>query len=141
MTATSLEDVSAALGTALGSIDDLNVYPTIGAPYSLPAAIVDLPEIPEYMESMGRGGTTMAPFHVFVYVARAVDDIACSELLAYVDGAGDRSIRQALMDDINLKSVVDAVYIRSYFRSTGDLDGTPTFIGDFLVEVHYQRER
>jgi hypothetical protein len=109
MTATSLDDISAALGTALRSIDDLEVHDTIGAPYNLPAVIVDLPEIPEYMESMGRGGATMAPFHITVLVARQVDDIACSELLAYVDAAGDRSIRQALMDDASLAAIANGL--------------------------------
>lgn len=139
MTVTTLDDISNALGTALRSIDDLEVHDTIGAPYNLPAVIVDLPEIPEYMESMGRGGATMAPFHVTVLVARQVDDIACSELLAYVDAAGDRSIRQALMDDAELKALAN-VYVRSYLRSTTDIDGIPAFAGEFLIEVHYQRE-
>lgn len=141
MTVTTLEDISAALGTALRSIEDLDVHDTIGPPYNLPAAIVDLPAIDEYMETMGRGGDTAAPFHVTVLVARQIDDIASTELLAYVDAAGDRSIRQALMTDPTLGGIADAVYVRSYTRTTTDIDGTPVFAGDFTTEVHYRRER
>lgn len=140
MTESSLEAISAGLGTALAKIDDLEVHDLLGGTYNLPCVIVDVPLIEEYMISMGRTGDITVPFDVTVIVGRVSDTVAISDILAYVDPAGDRSVRQALMADQTLGGLVESIYMRSYTRSIVDLGGTPALGASFSVEVTFKRE-
>jgi hypothetical protein len=134
-------EISAGLGAALDSIDDLNVHDTLGGPYNLPCVIVDVPTIETYEVTFGRTGETTVPFDVTVFVSRADDQIAIAELLSYVDAVGDKSVRAALMADPDLGGQVEHTYLRSYNRIVTDLDGSPAFGGSFTVDVTFKRER
>lgn len=141
MTASSFDELSAALGTALSDIEGLEVHDLPGGPYNFPCVVVDLGNVEEYEVTMGRTGTTSVPFDVSVLLPRVDDAIACSEMLGYADPAGDRSVRAALKRSETLSGLAEAVYVRSYERLSITVDGVPAFQGRFRVEVHFQRER
>jgi hypothetical protein len=139
---TTLAEVRAALGSALESVEGLAVHETLGGPFNVPCALIELAEIPVRRDTFSRTGTISLPMLVTVLVGRSVDQIAQSHLDEYTDWAGDLSISAALELDQTLGGAAETVQVVSD-RPVGrvELDGAPVFGREFSVTVTAQRER
>lgn len=86
-----------SIGTALGGISGLNVYPYIPDQVTPPAAVVGFPEEVEYDHTMARG-KDRALFEVTVLVQKTNDQTARADLAGYMNGAGTAtdSVKSAL---------------------------------------------
>jgi hypothetical protein len=142
MAQTTLRELRGGLGAALESIEGLAVHETIGGTYNPPFAVVLLREIASYRETFGRTGNISIQFNVLVFVARADDQLAQTNLDEYVDWVGDLSVPQHLEADKTMGGVAEHVYVDS-FRLLGaeEVAGYGYLGGEFLVTVRADRER
>jgi hypothetical protein len=142
VTQTSLAELRAGLGTALASVEGLAVHETIGGVYTPPFAVVLIREIPSYRETFGRTGNIALPFSVMLFVARADDQVAQTNLDEFVDWVGEVSVPQALEADGTLGGVAESTYVDS-FRLLGaeEVASYGYLGGEFTVTVRANRER
>ena len=80
------------LGTALGTIDGLRVFPYWADRISPPAAVVAWPDPLTYDSTMRRGGDR-AEIPVIVLVGKVDTRTSRDELAAYADGSGSSSVK------------------------------------------------
>lgn len=90
-----LSDVMDQLGAALGSIDELRVFPYWVEQVTPPAAIVGWPDPITYDASFRRGADSFT-LPVWIVVGRVDARSARDTLAAYLDGAGASSVKAAL---------------------------------------------
>lgn len=83
------------LGSALGSITGLRVFPYWADTITPPAVIVGFPESLDYDETMGRGGDHLQ-LPVIVVVARRDGRSSRNRLTKYVAGTGTDSVKAAI---------------------------------------------
>lgn len=83
------------LGSALESIAGLRVSPYWADRITPPAAVVAWPDPLTYDEAYDRG-SDRASFLVFVMVGRVDSRSARDQLSEYADGAGPKSVKQAI---------------------------------------------
>ena len=88
------------IGTALGNVSGLRVFDFIPDNVNPPAAVVGMPELLTYDNTMGRG-TDRATFKVTVLVGKVSDRAARDKLAAYLDGTGAASV--------SVKTALDAI--------------------------------
>lgn len=127
----NLADVMDEVADQLGAIGGLRAYPYPVSTISPPAAIVSYPETYTYDETYGRGMDRLT-LPVVVLVSLASDRAARDQLGQYVDGAGAKSVKQAVesgtyeaFDTARVQSVVfDAVTISAveYLAATFSID-------------------
>lgn len=94
-------DVAAAwsaLGDAVGTITELNVFDFVPDSLQPPAAVVTLQEI-NYDNTMARG-TDRALFRIYVAVSSVHDESSRDALAALLDGTGGSSAVKAAVDAI-----------------------------------------
>lgn len=142
MTTTSIADLITGAADALRGIPDLAIHETLGGPFNVPCAIVELADIESYRETFSRTGNIALPVEVTVLVGSSSTDIAVSRLNEYRDWAGDWSVAAALEADQTLGGVSESVLVDGSQRATRtDLDGAPVFGATFFVTIRAQRER
>ncbi len=92
-----LRAVMDELGSALGTIDGLRVYPHLVGSLAgkTPAGLVLFPEQITYHRTMARGADSMR-VPVLVVVGRADDRAATDSLAGYLDGSGSKSVLAAI---------------------------------------------
>jgi hypothetical protein len=98
MTATSIRDLMAALGTALRRIEGLRCNADgaiVPAQISPPEAIVGVPPIENYHAAFQRG-TYVVEMPIWVLVSNAVDRVGQLALADYASPDGPLSVRAAL---------------------------------------------
>lgn len=91
----NIADVMDELGTALGAVDGLRVFPYSADKVTPPAAIVEWPENVNYDTTMARGSDQL-DFLVTVVVGRFDARTTRDRLAKYLDGAGDASVKAAI---------------------------------------------
>jgi hypothetical protein len=138
---TTLAELRAALGTALSDIEGLAVHETLGGPYNPPCAVIQFPGTESYRDTMGRTGTIQLPFTVTVWVGRADDRIAQTNLDEYVDWVGDLSVPAALERDQTLAGVAQSVLIERFELIAPTVEGGDALGIVFGGFVMAQRER
>lgn len=103
----SLSAIRSALADTIGAaIDDLTGYPTVPEVANLPAFVV-MPRAVDFTQAFGRG-VDRYDFDVIVLVSRRDDELAQADLDEYVNGFGEKSIRQAIWNARDLGIGVDA---------------------------------
>jgi hypothetical protein len=90
-----LANVMDEMGTALGVIAGLNVFPFSANRITPPAAVVGWPDPITYDATMRRGGDRMT-VPVYVVVGKVEARSARDRLAAYLDGANTTSVKTAL---------------------------------------------
>ncbi|MET7989851.1 hypothetical protein ABZU76_02970 [Amycolatopsis sp. NPDC005232] len=91
----NLATVMDQLGTALETLDKVNVFPFTTDRITPPAAIVVWPDTIDYDTAMARGGDRIT-LPVYLVVSRMDAKNARDRLARFVNGAGDASVKQAL---------------------------------------------
>lgn len=90
-----LAEVMDEIGAALETIDGLRVKPYTEQRVTPPAAMVTLPTRIDYDETMRRGSDAIL-LPVVVFVGRVDAEASRNAIGPYVDGTGDRSVKQAI---------------------------------------------
>lgn len=116
---------SAVKSTLETAIPDLFAYNNVPEVTNVPAAVVE-PATADFLVAMGRGADTWE-FEVTVLVSYADADVAQDQLDDYVNGAGDKSIRQAIFANrsLGLPDVTAHIAGMSDYGATyqvGDID-------------------
>lgn len=127
----NLADVMDELGTALGTVVGLRVFPYSASRITPPAAVVGWPETLDYDATMGRG-SDRATLPVTVLTGMVDARSARDDLAQYCDGSGSKSIKTVLeagnytaCDSVTVRSVrFEAVTVASieYLSATFDVD-------------------
>lgn len=117
MTAPTLRQVMAALETRLDTIAGLRVSDTGPGQIVPPAAIVGVPEVPEYRLTMGRGSWRLT-FAVTVLVGAQLDRVGQLALADFADVSGSKSIAATIEADKTLGGVVSQCWVEA-FRPLG----------------------
>lgn len=137
MNTPSVQDIAAAIGTSLETIDGLRVIPYLADNFSTPCALVGIDEV-EYHGAFA-GGDVLHTFTVFVIVSRSSDRAGIELAECFMSQAGDSSIRAAFEADPTLGGVVST----SWVKKGGPMrplsigaDGATYISIPFDVEVH-----
>lgn len=97
----SLTQIRTALKTTIqDAIPGLTGYRTTPEQANLPAFVI-IPRATNFMVAMGRGADTY-DLDVIVLISRRDDGLAQDDLDEYVNGFGDKSIRQAVWNNRTL---------------------------------------
>ncbi|RZQ59834.1 hypothetical protein [Amycolatopsis suaedae] len=133
--APSLTQIMDGIETRLKTIPGLRVTAYVADQINPPAAVVGVPDVPEYRLTMGRGRFELR-FTVTVLVSAALDRVGQRALASYADVAGPNSVPAAIDGDRRLGGLVEECHITS-FRVLGlDEVGQIGFYGgEFAVRV------
>lgn len=113
MAAPTIEQIMLGIETRLKTISGLRVTEYVPDQITPPAAIVGVPEIPEYRTTMGRGRFTLEPT-VTVLVSAAYDRAGQLKLASYANVTGASSIPAAIEGDRTLGGVVEECWVLSF---------------------------
>ena len=117
MAAPTIAQILAGVETRLATIDGLRVSDIVPDQINPPAAIVGVPEIPDYHATQRRGYFIVSPT-VTVLVSAALDRVGQMKLADYASPAGALSVVSAIEADRTLGGVVDDCIVTS-FRPLG----------------------
>ena len=112
MTAPTLVQIRAGIGTRLATITGLNITDYRPGQIVPPAAVVGVPPVTDYQLAMRRGALESNPT-ILVFVSSAVDVWQADALCEYLDHAGSKSIAAAIAGDPTLGGVVNSCHVRS----------------------------
>jgi hypothetical protein len=100
-----------------------------------PGAVVGLPDTIDYDQTYGRGSDKMT-IPVWVMVSRASDRAAHSELAAYLDGVGAKSVKVALdSTDTNTYEWCDEVTVTTAEPGAYSSGGVEMLGAEFTVDI------
>lgn len=111
--APTIVQVMQGIEARLETISGLRVSHVVPDQVNPPQAIVGVPPIPRYHQSMQRGKFDLEPT-VTVLVSAGLDRAGQQNLAAYADPTGDKSIIVAIEGDRTLGSVVDDCIVISF---------------------------
>lgn len=119
MTATTIAQVMTGIATRLATIDGLRTTADGTAPDQInpPQAIVGVPPIPQYHQSMAMGRFRLE-VPVYLLVSAALDRTGQLQLAGFADPAGATSVRAVIEADRTLGRVVDDCVVQD-FRPLG----------------------
>lgn len=127
-----VQAVREELGTALGSIPDLQVFVWEPAGITPPTAVVGWPARIDYDAAFERGADR-ADWDVFVFVGRADVRGASENLAPYISGAGAFSVKEALEN--YTPKFYDSLRVKSV-EIDGYIYGGVTYLGaQFVVDI------
>lgn len=131
----SIKQIREGLAVAMRVIPDLNTYDIVPDQVSLPAAVVYGPEI-DWDLVMG-GGSAKYRFWVVLMVSRTEERVGQEQLDTFLATTGDTSIKTAIENNTDLKSVLDDVYVREVrdYQANTTNQGAPVFMAAVLVEA------
>lgn len=130
-------DLNAAmdgLGVRLATISGLEVKDYNADAVYPPAAVITLPEIIEYDESMGRG-TDRCTIPVWVFVGKISERSARDALAAYMSGTGSSSIKSAIEADSDLAGAAHTCRVMTAEPIAATVGGVEYLAAIFNVEV------
>lgn len=115
--APTITAVMSAIETRLATIAGLRVADIVPDQINPPQAIVGVPEIPQYHQSMGMGKFRLEPT-VTILVSAALDRVGQRNLAGYANPTGAQSVRAAIEGDRTLGGTVDDCVVTA-FRPLG----------------------
>lgn len=104
-----LTDVMDEIGNALETIDGLRVRPFTEQRVTPPAAMVTLPTRIDYDVTQARGSDELL-LPVIIFVGRVDAGSSARALGLYVNGIGDRSVKQAI--EAHVASAYDFAHVQ-----------------------------
>ncbi len=130
-----IQDIRDGLAAAIRGIAGLNAYSYAEDAVELPAASVFGPEV-DYDKTFGNGSDDYK-FWVILLVNRTEPVTAQKQLDLYLDPYSSTSIKRAIEENEDLKSVVDFAVVRNN-REYGEMrtiGGVQVLATELLVEV------
>src|SRR6185312_16546119 len=101
------------LDARLATIDGLRHKAYVADQINPPQAVVQVPDISNYRETMGRGKVVF-PFSVFLFVSATLDRVGQQKLAEFVSWTGTNSIPLAIEGDKTLGGIVDDCIVDSF---------------------------
>lgn len=131
----SISDIMVGLENRLKTIPGLRASDYVPDQINPPVAVVGVPPIENYHQTMKRG-TTVYVFAVTVIVSASLDRAGQRLLAEYVDPFGEKSIRKAIESERSLGGIVNDAVVDS-FRPLGleEVGAIPYYGGVFTVRV------
>lgn len=134
----NIQDVMDEIGEKLATIPKLRVYAYNVDKIPPPGAIVGLPESVDFDATYGRGVDTLT-IPVWVMVARANAQASGTQLAAYLDGSGDRSVKAAVdSSNTNTYTSCDEVTVTTAVPGSYTSGGVELLGVEFTVAVEGQ---
>jgi hypothetical protein len=135
--APTIADIMRGIETRLLTIDGLRV-PGNGTPDQInpPAAVVGVPDVPNYHQAMRRGTVELSPT-VLILVSAAVSRTGQMALAEYANPSGPSSVVAAIEADKSLGGLPVQAVVRS-FRGLGleKVGEVPYYAGLFTLTVN-----
>jgi hypothetical protein len=129
-----LTDVMDALGAALQEIADVNVYAFPPDAVTVPALVVRYPESITYDSTMARGADELELI-VVALVGKVSDRGARTSLNSYIDGDGERSVKQAVEADPTLDGNCHTLRVAEAEVVTNTVGGIEYLAVEFTIEI------
>jgi hypothetical protein len=123
----------AEIGTALETISGLRVRPFTEQRVTPPAAMVTLPTRIDYDVSMSRGSDEIL-LPVIVFVGRVDAGSSARALGHYVNGTGDRSVKQAI-ETHDSSGVYDFAHVKDSQFLIMSVAGVELLTATFRVRI------
>ena len=130
--ASTIAAVRAAIQARLETITALNTAPFIPSSITFPMAVVGVPPIPNYHETMQRGYFEL-DFPITVMVSKALDQKSQDDLTAYADITGTNSIINAIYGDKTLGGTVEDCKLVSFLPITNADVGVFGYLGGLFT--------
>lgn len=132
--ASTIEQIMQAIGTAVATIDGLNVRAFSPGQITPPTACVMVPTIPKYHATMQRARYDLE-FDLWVLTSAGLDETGQYKLAGYANPSGTGSIVSAIEVDKKLGGVVQDIHVVS-FRPLGveEVGAIGYFGGVFTLE-------
>jgi hypothetical protein len=131
----NVEAVMAEIGSKLGAIEGLRVFPYNVGKVPPPGAVVGLPEDIAFDQTYGRGSDAIT-LPVWVLVAKSSDRAANHELAAYLSGSGARSVKAAVdSTDTNAYTSCDTVTVTTAVTGAYTSGGVDMLGAEFTVDI------
>lgn len=111
--APTIEQVMQGIEARLETIAGLRVTAYIADQVNPPAAVVGVPDIPDYRLTFGRGRFRLAPT-VTVLVSASLDRTGQAKLASFANPTGSTSIPAAIEGDRTLGGVVEECFVSSF---------------------------
>lgn len=131
----NVKDVMDELGEKLETIPQLRVYPYTVDKVTPPSAVIGLPDGVTFDQTYGRGSDTMSLL-VYLFVGAADDQASQTQLAAYANGSGDRSVKAVLdSTDDNVYTACDEVTVKSVEFDFYTSAGVKLLGAEFTVDI------
>lgn len=121
------------LALALETIDGLRVFPYTADRITPPVAMVGWPDPITYGLTYGKGMDRQS-IPVWVMVGKADARSARTDLAAYLDGSGEKSIRAAIEDAITYE-ICHAITVKSATVQTFSIASVEYLGAEFIVDI------
>lgn len=133
--APTIQAVMEGIEARLATIAGLRSAAIIPDQITVPQAVVGVPSIPMYHQTMGMGRFRLEPT-VTVFVSTSLDRIGQMKLAGYANPTGASSIRAAIEGDRTLGGVVDDCIVTD-FQSLGmvTVGAIEYLAGQFTLQV------
>jgi hypothetical protein len=128
----NLGDVMDEIGTAVGSIDGMRVFPYSADRVTPPAALVVWPDEITYDTAMSRGGDRYT-LPLWVVVGKADARTTRDRLSQYIDGAGDASVKSVV--DGGTYTACDSIRVMSATVESVEIAGVNYLAANFQLDV------
>jgi hypothetical protein len=128
----NIADVMDELGTALGTIPELRVFPYWADRVTPPAAVVAWPDPLTFDATMGRGLDRMT-IPVIVMVGAFNSRTTRDAMAKYLAGSGDMSVKQAI--ERHHTNAYDSVRVRTAEVNSYTVGGTELLAATFDVDL------
>lgn len=128
----ALATIMANLAAALLPISGLRVYPYPSDSVEAPAVALGLPDVGDLTF---KGGSYVFMMPVWLFVSKASDRMAASEIVQYIDPRSIRSIQAAIELYRTLGGACDSVSVTSVTPQIASVAGTEYLAVEYTLEV------
>jgi hypothetical protein len=128
----NIADAMDEIGTALGAIDELRVFPYNADRVTPPAAIVGWPDPLVYDITYARGADKFT-LPLYLVVARLDARNTRNRLAKYLDGSGDFSVKAAV--EAGTYTVFDSVRVAEAALDSYMIGGTEYLGAEFSLDI------
>lgn len=128
-----MSEVQDALIGALSAVEGLRVLPYWADSVAPPVAVLDWPVSGSYDSTMARGMDELT-LPISVFVGRADARASLANLSAYLDGSGERSIKEAL--ESYQSPAWDVIHVSAWEVKAVEVAGTNLLAAVFTVSIH-----
>lgn len=134
MSVPTIANIMAGIETRLQTISGLRTNDVVPGQIVVPFAFVGVPEIPDYLATLGRGHWDITPT-ITVGVSTSMDRAGQIALAGYVDHSGTNSIPAAIDADKTLNNLVEYCVVKSFRPQAIEIGQVIYYGGVFEVEV------
>ena len=131
----TMSAIRAAVAARLATITSLSVSPFVPSAVTVPMAIVEVADIPDYHLTMQRGYIEY-DIPITVLVSKTLDQKSQDDIQSYADVTGANSVIAAIYGDKQLGATVEDCKLVSFRQLTTEEVGLFGYLGGrFMLKV------